>query len=222
MKGKIFFVSAFLCFLSFSVFADDYLFFGVNYSNTISNGDISHGIGGNFSAIGDYGGYKRIYGALGFTADITSNRDLLTKDLKKLGVSNMDSHFFYIPLRIGYPIFFDINEATRFLLIPSMAFDIDIFNAKFSQNMLGYKVNYELSGWGYSFGMSLNLGMQHKLGKVYLRYGVDFDMPFFSMLIVDVKYSGYIRGSSSGSEFIPISDVFTLTTSPYISVGFKI
>lgn len=227
MKSKIaFFLCTFLCAFSVPVFADDYLYFGGNYSNTVADGNISHGIGGNFSAIGDYGGAKKVYAAIGFVADVSGNRDLNTDELKKLGVQDMNTRFYSVPLRIGYPFIFSINENTNFLLIPALAFDLHFFHADFTQKIVGYdsvyKVNYDMSGWGYSLGASVNLGMQHKINKVFVRYGVDFDTRLLTLLLADIKYTGYVKGTTSDAAFDTLADYFMLTSSPYVAIGFKL
>ncbi|EMB27537.1 hypothetical protein HMPREF9727_02253 [Treponema denticola MYR-T] len=222
MKNKILFLFLALLLLPYLSFADDYLYFGLNYSPTVSNGNVSHAIGGNFSVIGDYGGAKKVYSAIGFTADVTKRDSFLNDDLKKIGVNDFNSRFFAIPLRIGYPVFVKINEDVKFNFIPSLAFDIQLFNCNFKQNYLGYKFNYKISGWGYSLGFSANVGMQHKINKIYLRYGIDLDVPFVTMLLVNTEISGSIKSKTDGVSVTSIASVFTVTPSPYISVGFQI
>ena len=227
MKSKIAFVlCTVLCFFSVPIFADDFIYFGGNYSNTIADGNISHAVGGNISLIGDYGGAKKCYVAFGFDVDLSGNRDLNTDELKKLGVHDMNTRFYSVPLRIGYPFIFSINENTNFLLIPALAFDLHFFHADFMQKMVVYdsvyKINYDMSGWGYSLGASVNLGMQHKINKVFVRYGVDFDTRLFTLLLADIKYTGYVNGTTSDTAFNSVADYFMLTTSPYVSIGFKL
>lgn len=227
MKSKIAFVlCALLCALSVPVFADNYLYFGGNYSNTIADGNVSHGIGGNFSAIGDYGGAKKVYAAVGFTADVSGERDLNTDDLKKLGVNGIETSFYTVPLRIGYPFMLGVSDTTHCLIVPSLAFDLHFFHADFTQKIVVYdsvyKVNYDISGWGYSLGASLDIGMQHKINKVYLRYGVDFDMRLLTILLADAEYSGFVSGTSTDAAFDTVADYFMLTSSPYVCVGFKL
>lgn len=227
MKGKIAFVlCALLCAIFIPVFADDYLYFGGNYSNTIADGNMSHGVGGNFSAIGDYGGAKKVYAAIGFTADVSGERDLNTDDLKEMGVHGVDTKFYDVPMRIGYPFMLGVSDTTHFLIIPSLAFDLHFFHSGFTQKIVVfdsvYKVNYDMSGWGFSLGASLNLGMQHRIGKVYLRYGVDFDMRLLTLLIVNAKYSGFVSGTVSDVAFDTVADYFMLTSSPYVCIGFKL
>ena len=157
-----------------------------------------------------------------FTADVTKRDSFLTDDLKSLGVNDFNSRFFAVPLRVGYPVFAKINENTKFNFIPSLAFDFQIFNCGFNQNYLGYKLAYKISGWGYSLGISANIGMQHKINTIYLCYGVDVDMPFFTMLLSNVKISGFVKKETDGDSITSIADVFTITFSPYISIGFKL
>ena len=223
MKKVIILLCIILCTFATPAFADDYLYFGFNYSNTIASGKFSHGIGGNFSAIGDYGGAKKVYAALGFTADISSKRAINSNDLKTLGVKDVNARFYSIPIRIGYPFMFNvINENNRFLLIPALAFDLHFFHADFMQKLSGYKIKYDLSGWGFSLGSALDIGMDHKFNKIYLRYGLDFDIRFLTLLLLDVKYTGDIKGSTSTSLTDTIANSFMLTTSPYICIGFKL
>ena len=222
MKNKITFILLIFFVLPCFSFADDYLYFGLNYSPTISGRNISHAIGGFFSVIGDYGGARKIYSSVGFNADITKRDSFLTDDLKSLGVNDFNSLFFALPLRIGYPVFAKINENTKFDFIPSFAFDVQIFNCGFRQNYLDYELNYKISGWGYSLGISANIGMQHKINTIYLCYGIDVDMPFFTMFLSNVKISGFVRKETDGVSVTSIADVFTITFSPYISIGFKL
>ena len=223
MKKSVVLFCIILCAFAVPAFADDYLYFGFNYSNTLANGNFSHGIGGNFSAIGDYGGAKKVYAAFGFTADVSSKRAINSNDLKQLGVKDVNTRFYSIPLRIGYPFMFNvINENNRFLLIPALAFNIHFFHADFMQNLSGYKIKYDMSGWGFSLGPSLNIGMDHKFNKIYLRYGLDFDIRFLTLLILDIKYTGDIKGSASNTSTDTIANSFMLTTSPYICIGFKL
>ena len=117
--------------LAFGAFSDDYLFFGANYSNTIADKNVSHAIGGNFSSIGDYGGAKKLYAALGFNYELTNRANLISDDFKKLGVNGLSMKSFALPIRIGYPVIPNITERTRFVFIPSLAFDILFFKASF-------------------------------------------------------------------------------------------
>ena len=225
MKKIIAFIIGIL-FIAVPAVAADYLYVGGNYSNTLARGMMSHAIGGNISILGDYGGAKRIYTSIGFVGDVSSNRDLNTDELKKVGIDGINTRFFSIPIRIGYPSLFNIDENMQFVFIPSLAMDMHFFRANFSQKIpvygFFYNVEYKLSGWGYSIGLAADVGMQHKINKVYLRYGVDFDMRLATLLLADIKYTGAIKGSSSSVITESIADYFALTSTLYIAAGFKI
>ena len=79
-KISIFIIS--ILFAAIPAVAKDYLYFGGNYSNIIGNNFINHAIGGNISAIGDYGGLKRLYVSIGFIGDVSGNRNINTYELK--------------------------------------------------------------------------------------------------------------------------------------------
>lgn len=223
-KISIFIIS--ILFATIPAVARDYLYFGGNYSNIIGNNFINHAIGGNISAIGDYGGLKRLYVSIGFIGDVSGNRNINTYELKKIGVNGINTRFFAVPLRFGYPSLFNINENIQFIFTPSIAFDIQFFHADFKQKLeiygTPYNMEYKLSGWGYSLGVATDVGMQHKIHKVYLRYGIDFDMRLYTFLLADIKYSGTIKGDTSSIIMESIADYFMLTTSPYIAIGFKL
>ncbi len=205
-------------------FSDCYMYFGGNYSNTVSDGSVSHGVGGNYTIIVESGGVGRFYTGIGLVADVT-NRNINTDELKKLGVNGIDTNFYTVPMRFGYPVMLGVTDSTKFLIIPSLAFDMHFFNADFTQRIARYGYvmeSYDMSGWGYSLGASLNLGMQHRINKMYMRYGVDFDFRFLTILLADIEYSGVIRGTTTSSAFDTVSDYVMFTTSPYLCIGFKL
>ena len=225
MKSRVaFLVIALVCAASVAVSSETYLYFGANYSNTVTTlGGASpdHAVGGNISVIAD-----RLYAALGFVADVSNGHDLKTDELKKIGVHGMDTSFYYVPMRIGYTFMLGVGDTSHFMIIPALAFDLHFFHADFEQKIPAYghvyRESYDMSGWGYSLGASLNLGMQHRLNKVYLRYGVDFDVRLLTLLFADIEYSGVVNGTISDSAFDTVADYFMLTSSPYISIGFKL
>lgn len=223
MKKRILVVFTFVLasIFAFPSFADDYIYFGGNYSLITTDGNSSQAIGANISGIGDYGGLKKVYCAIGFAYDITGDRSFGIDEFEELGIDDIETNCFSIPIRFGYPIFCNINDNMDFLIIPSLAFDFNFVSGSFDWEFLGYNIKYDFSGFGYTAGLDLNLGMQHKVGGMYFRYGIDFDMPFVSLLTVDIDYSGYISGSTSGSGSSSMADYFMLATTPYISFGFK-
>ncbi|MGP1459136.1 MAG: hypothetical protein ACTTKL_07485 [Treponema sp.] len=146
--------------------------------------------------------------------------------MKKAGVDGINTRFFSMPLRLGYPTLFNINENMQFVFIPSFAVDVHFFRAEFEQKIpfsgSVYNVEWTLSGWGYSAGLAADIGMQHKINKVYLRYGVDFDMRLATLLLADIKYTGAIKGSSKSAITESIADYFMLTSTLYVAVGFRL
>lgn len=225
MRSRIAFVlCAVFCAFSVPAFAETYMYFGGNYSNTVTTFDGTspdHVVGGNISVIAD-----RLYAALGFVADVSNGHDLKTDELKKIGVHGMETSFYYVPMRIGYTFMLGVGDTSYFMIVPALAFDLHFFHADFEQKIPAYgyvyRESYEMSGWGYSLGASLNLGMQHRMNKVYLRYGVDFDVRLLTLLLAGIEYSGVVNGTISDSAFDTVADYFMLTSSPYISIGFKL
>ena len=223
MKGRIAFVlCALVCASSVPVFAyGDILCFGANYTYATAGGHGSHAVGGHLSVIANWG-----YLAVGFSADVSGERDLNMDELRGLGVGKVDTNFFSVPIRVGYPFMIGRGSA-RFLIIPSLAFDMQFFEAKFSQKIdiydSTYKMNYKCSGWGYTLGASLNLGMQHKLGRAYLRYGCDLDFGLLTVLLMNIDYSGFLNGSTSDSYVgTAATDGLQFAASPYLCIGFRL
>lgn len=222
MKGKFAFVlCAFLCALSVPAFADDdYLYFGADYTCTTAGGYTSHALGGHLSVINDW-----LYVAVGFSADVSGDRNFGIDELRELGVGNIDMNFFFAPIRIGYPFMLG-SEGATFLIAPALAFDLQFFSAKFSQRIDVYdktvKMNYKMAGFGFTLGASLNLGMQHKIGKAYLRYGVDLDFGLFTEMTYRIDFSGFVSGSDSDAYITTVADFLQFSASPYICLGFRL
>ena len=205
-------------------FADDYIYIGPNYTATFSESGTNSGIGFQFSAIGEYSTTFKIYSALGYIYNINAKDDFIkSNELSKLGVKFNDVNLHILPLRIGYPFSLNISEKMRMFFIPALAFDIQFFSANFTQRIAGFKIDYKMHGFGYSMGPSFNVCVQNKFtDKLYIRYGVDFDMPMITFMFFDCDYSGSIRGSTSDAKFSTFADNFTLSASPYVCMGFKI
>lgn len=222
MKGKFAFaLCATVLALSVSAFAEDEcLYFGANYSYMYGGGYGSHAVGGHVSTITD-----RVYAALGFLADVSGDRDFEMKELRELGVRNIETKFFTVPIRIGYPFMIGSDTAT-FTIILSVSADAQFFGVTFDQKNDSYKMSYKMSGFGTTFGAALNLGMQHKIGKAKLMYGVDMDFGLLSVAVYRFDYSGYVPkhvvGSGTGSSFSTVADGLQFAASPYISVGFSL
>ena len=231
--GGRFIVCAALCFmLAVPSSAYDYtLFFGANYSGTIADGDMSHGLGANVAEIIEFDRGLNLFASIGFTAGLSGRNDLLTSDLKALGVDGLDSTAFTIPMRIGYPVLFDATEKLRIAFIPSFAFDILFFSSNFTQSVDYYGTTttykYDLSGWGYSMGFSANLGVQHKFGRVCLWYGVDFEMPLVTFAFIDGARKYAIEDGTrtriiTDASITTPADYFTITVSPFVCAGFSL
>lgn len=220
MKSKIaFMVCMVLCFLSVPVFADVYMFWGGNYSNTVttkSDDTANHAVGINYTVLFDWGKFRGLYLGIGLNYDFTDYK--LPDSAKKLGVSNYKQTFISLPLRVGYPFIFDLSVNSRLLLIPSLALDFTFLGASFSSG----SSDFDISGYGEQVGLSLNVGMKHKLNKMYLRYGVDFDLPFLIAMNLTLKSSKYSSVRYTDGVFDTISDYVALTTSPYVCLGFKL
>lgn len=224
MKIKFFLVVCALCTLYVPAFSEeeDSVHFGFNYSPTFSQGDVRHVIGGHVALLGDRDDwFRKYYVAFGFDVDITKDGERLMESLEVLGVKNLDYKFFMIPFRVGYPFFVRFNDSASLNIIPSLAVDFQIPYCKFSQTIERKKVSCELYGFGFSLGFSADIGMQHRFGAFQLRYGVDVEVPFVTMLICNIKMTGAVNASASASSIKYISDAFALTLSPYLSIGFE-
>ena len=51
---------------------------------------------------------------------------------------------------------------------------------------------------------------------------VDFDTRLFMLLLADIKYTRYVNSTTTDMAFNSVADYFMLTTSPYVSIGFKL
>lgn len=215
----------FFCFCLFSVCAENHSFFGGNFSATFENDAKSYSIGGNYSVIGYYGGFKKLYASVGLVADVSGERDLLNDDLRSLGISGIDIRFFTVPCRFGLPVEHSFNGSLTLLVVPSLACDVHLFRSDFVQRLFiygsYYTVNYKLSGFGYSLGLALDVGMKHQVNNLLFRYGVDCDLRVLSLYAVDASYSGSIIGSTKYTLTSSIADYTMLTVSPYVAIGFK-
>ena len=208
--------------------AYDYtLFFGANYSASIADGDVSHGLGANVAEIVELDRGGNLFASIGFSAGLSGRNGLLTPDLKALGVADFDMASFFVPMRIGCPVLFDATENLRVAFIPSFAFDILFFSSKFTQSVDGSAItyNYDLSGWGYSMGLAANLGVQHKFGRALLWYGVDFEIPLVTFIFIDGEYTS--SASTATRTVVDVSiatlaDYFSIAISPFICIGFRL
>lgn len=222
MKGRIAFVlCALVCAFSVPVFAyGDILSFGANYTYAKAGGHGSHAVGGHISVTSGW-----IYAAVGFSADVSGNRNIGIDELREIGISNIDTKSFSIPVRLGYPFMIGRDTAT-FMIIPSLSFDMLFFGSKFSQRIetygATYKADCKISGFGLTLGAALNLGMQHKLGRAYLRYGVDLDFGLFTDMIYRFDISGFVSVSGSDSYSTTVADGLQFSASPYLCVGFRL
>lgn len=222
MKGRIAFVlCALVCASSVPVFAyGDILCFGANYTYATAGGHGSHAVGGHISVTSGW-----VYAAVGFSADVSGDRNIGIDELCEIGISNIDTKSFSVPVRLGYPFMIG-SDTAKFVIIPSLSFDLLFFGAKFSQEIEMYgtahKVNCQVSGFGFTLGASLNLGMQHKLGRAYLRYGVDLDFGLFTDMIYRFDISGFVSVSGSDSYSTTVADGLQFSASPYLCIGFRL
>lgn len=184
-------------------------------------GGVTHAVGGNVAFLCDRDDWlRRCYVAFGFTADLTKDSEKLLKGLDALGVRNLKYNFFAIPFRVGYPFFIRFGS-TSLNIIPSLAVDFQIPYCKFTQTVQGKRVDSQMFGFGCSLGVSADIGMQHRFGAFHLRYGVDLEMPFITVLLASVKMTGAVNMTVKDSSFSSIEDGFAMTVSPYVSVGFE-
>ena len=211
----------FFCFFFFSVCAENHSFFGGNFSATFANGSIDYGVGGGYSVIGYYGGNKNLYASVGFVADVSSDRKMITDELQGLGVNDISVRFFSVPCRFGYAVEHNLNDNICLLVVPSLACDCHFLHSDFQVSTSGGTVNYSLSGMGYSVGVAVDAGIKQTVGNMLIRYGLDCDVRLFTFLFVDAAYSGSSNGTGKYAVKNTLADYSMITVSPYVAVGFK-
>lgn len=221
MKGKFAFVLCAL-FCAVSAFAEDECFYlGANYSYLTAGGYGSHAVGGHLSFVED-----RVYAAVGFLADVSGDRNIEMEEMRGLGVGKFETKTYAVPMRVGYPFMLG-GESAALTIIPALAVDAQFLRAEFGQEIDGYEMNYKMSGFGATVGAALNIGMQHRIGRVCLMYGIDMDFGLLSFAVYRFDYSGYVSkkhvaGSGEGTSFSSVADGLQFAVSPYLCVGFSL
>ncbi len=146
--------------------------------------------------------------------------------------ANLNSDNLYIPTRRGYAFRPKIDENTEILLIPSLGLgflwtgvDYKLIDPSDTMNQTKYT--------GYTFGFDFSLGfdvsMMHNFSNMYLRYGIELNVPVFQLSTSHMRKSESSDGGvyygdtqrASSNNFIGVTDVFKLEASPYIAIGFR-
>ena len=203
---KLFLIFVILCSISFSIFADCYMFLGGNYAATFKQEVINAG-GVNYTVMWDWGKFRGLYLEAGVDVGIENTPAIKPYDFDYSGYSAIVSG---IGFRVGYPFNFDVSEAMRFSVVPALAVDFTSINGNYE--------NTKVIGNGERLGFVLALSACHKLGAAYLRYGVEGE----ACAVAAMTYS-YKQTNKSYS--LPGGDVTVFndwSVMPFVSLGWRL
>ena len=199
---------ALICFISFRVAADCYMFLGGNYSATLkTEGAPVHAGGVNYSVLFDWGRFRGLYLGAGVAFGVDKTPPQTPYGFDFSGYSALVSG---LGLRVGYPFNFDVSEALRFSVVPALAVDFTSVNGKFSDN--------KVIGNGERVGLALVLSACHNFGGVYLRYGAEVEACAVSAMIYNYRPAGKSYGMDDGA----VSVFGQLMASPFVSLGWRL
>ena len=204
MKKLLF--SFFLCSISFSVFADCYMFLGGNYAATFKQEVINAG-GVNYTVMWDWGKFRGLYLEAGVDVGAENTPAIKPYNFDYSGYSAVVSG---LGLRVGYPFNFDVSENLRLSVVPALAVDFTSINGAYG--------NTKVVGNGERLGFALVLSACHGLGGLYLRYGVEGE----ACAVAAMTYS-YKQSNKSYS--LPGGDVTIFndwSVMPFVSLGWRL
>lgn len=187
--------------------AECQMYFGANYSHTITNKegyDSSDAMGVNYSVLWNWGKFKGLYLSAFILYEPYNYNKPETWDSFK--ITSYKSSCVNVYLRAGYPFDFTLSENTTFTFIPCFA--IDVLSTSATAN------DIDIGGQGEQMGAAFVASVQHKIGGLCLRYGVDIDVPVFRGMTYDY-YKIY-------TDYDTIEDAHFITASPFIGVGFQL
>ena len=194
------------CLLSVSAFCECYMFLGGNYAATFKQEIINAG-GVNYTVMFDWGKFRGLYLEAGVDVGAEKTPAIKPYDFDYSGYSATISAF---GLRVGYPFNFDVSEALRFSVVPALAVDFTAVNGKYG--------NTKVIGNGERLGLVLALSATHKLGAVYLRYGVEGEACALSAM-------EYTYRQEDKAYSLPGGDVTTFeewSLVPFVSLGWRL
>ena len=199
---------ALICFISFRVAADCYMFLGGNYSATLkTEGAPVHAGGVNYSVLFDWGRFRGLYLGAGVAFGVDKTPPQTPYDFDFSGYSAQVSGF---GLRVGYPFNLDVSERLRLSVVPAIAVDFTALNGEFNNN--------KVIGNGERVGLALVLSACHNLGGVYLRYGAEVEACAVSAMIYNYRPAGKSYGMDDGA----VSVFGQLMASPFVSLGWRL
>jgi hypothetical protein len=196
---------ALICFISFRVAADCYMFLGGNYSATLKTGGAPvHAGGVNYSVLFDWGRFRGLYLGASVVLGADNHAPQTPYSFDFTGYSAVVSG---LGFRVGYPFNFDVSDGLRLSVIPAIAVDFTGVNGKCG--------NTKVIGNGERVGLVLGLSATHKLGAVYLRYGVEGE----ACAVSAMNYSYKTRYT------LPDGDVTAFeewSLVPFVSLGWRV
>ena len=196
---------ALICFISFRVAADCYMFLGGNYSTTLkTEGAPVHAGGVNYSVLFDCGRFRGLYLGAGVVLGADNHAPQTPYSFDFSGYNAVVSG---LGFRVGYPFNFDISDGLRLSVIPAIAVDFTSVNGKFSNN--------KVIGNGERVGVALVLSACHKLGALYLRYGAEVE----ACAVSAMNYSYKTRYTLPDGDVAVFRDFMA---SPFVSLGWRL
>ncbi len=146
-------------------------------------------------------------------------------------IDDLDSDTLYFPTKRGYAFRPKISETTEMVLVPSIGVGFLWTDIEYETNNTSSSEYTMYEGYMIGFDMSIgfDVSMMHRFSNMYLRYGVEVNMPLFQLTASRMKKQesedGVYYGSAlkaSSNDFIGIDDVFKFEASPYIAIGFRL
>ena len=194
------------CLLSVSAFCECYMFLGGNYTATFKH-EIIHAGGVNYTVMFDWGKFRGLYLEAGVDVGAENTPAIKPYDFDYSGYSAIVSG---LGLRVGYPFNFDVSDALRLSVVPALVVDFTAINGSYGKT--------KVIGNGERVGLALVLSATHKLGAVYLRYGVEGEACAVSAMTYTYRQEGKAYS-------LPGGDVTTFeewSLVPFVSLGWRL
>lgn len=195
-----------VCLLSVSAFCDCYMFLGGNYAATFKQEVINAG-GMNYTVMFDWGKFRGLYLEAGVDVGAENTPAIKPYDFDYSGYSAIVSG---LGLRVGYPFNFDVSDTLRLSVVPALAVDFTAINGSYGKT--------KVIGNGERLGLVLALSATHKLGAVYLRYGVEGEACALSAMTY--SYKNAYRGLSLPGGDVTAFEEWSLV--PFVSLGWRL
>lgn len=182
------------------------MFLGGNYAATFKQEVINAG-GVNYTVMFDWGKFRGLYLEAGVDVGAEHTPAIKPYDFDYSGYSATISAF---GLRVGYPFNFDVSEALRFSVVPALAVDFTAVNGSYGKT--------KVIGNGERVGLALVLSACHRLGAVYLHYGVEGEACAVSSMIY--SYENALKSYTLPGGDVTAFEEWSLV--PFVSLGWRL